>query len=64
MVKQWVQPPVGQNRMVPRSFLLGSHLTSFIHYFYYEGVHWNIRGRLQNPVPAIYIIFKKGINQI
>ena len=33
MVKQWVQPPVGQNRMVPRSFLLGSHLTSFIHYF-------------------------------
>ena len=31
-------------------FLLGSHLTSSIFYLYHEGVHWNIGGKLRNPV--------------
>ena len=30
MVKQWVQPPISKNRMLPGGFLLGSHLTSCI----------------------------------
>jgi len=30
MVKQWVQPPINKNRLLPGGFLLGSHLTSFI----------------------------------
>ena len=41
MVKQWVQPPINKNRMVPGGFSLGSHPTGF---------HWNIRGKLRNPV--------------
>ena len=34
MVKQWVQPPINKNRLPPGGFLLGSHLTSFIVYYY------------------------------
>ena len=29
-MKQWVQPPINKNGMVPGGFLLGSHLTSLI----------------------------------
>ena len=49
-MKQWVQPPMNKNRLPPGGFLLGSHLTSFIVYLDYLGVHWNIRGKLRNPV--------------
>ena len=27
MVKQWVQPPINKNRLLPGGFLLGFHLT-------------------------------------
>ena len=33
MVKQWVQPPIHNNRLPPGGFLLGSHLTSFYFIF-------------------------------
>ena len=49
-MKQWVQPPMNKNRLPTGGFLLGSHLTSFIVYLDYLGVHWNIRGKLRNPV--------------
>ena len=51
MVKQGVQPPMNKNRLPPPGgFFLGSHLTSFLLHFYYSGFHWNIRGKLRNPV--------------
>ena len=39
MVKQWVQPLINKNRLPPGGFLLGTHLTSCICYFYYSGFH-------------------------
>ena len=63
MVKQWVQAPINKDRLPPGDFLLGSHLTSFI-YFYF---HWNIREEFRNPVfgNILYTVdFNKGFNQI
>ena len=47
MVKQWVQPPINKNRLLPGGFLLGSHLTSFI--FIIKGFI-GILGEASNPV--------------
>jgi hypothetical protein len=35
MVKQWAQPPIDKDGLPPGGLLLGSHLTSFIFYFYH-----------------------------
>jgi hypothetical protein len=55
MVKQWVQPPINENRLPYGGSLLGSHLTSFSFYVYYLGFQY---------LGDAYIDFNKGFNQI
>jgi hypothetical protein len=50
MVKQWVQPPINKHRLPLGGFSLGPDLANFIFYFHYSGFHWNIGGKLRNPV--------------
>jgi hypothetical protein len=65
MVKQWVQPPINKNRLPPEGFLLGSHLTSFMFYFYYRGFNGILGESFEIKFLALfYIDFNKGFNQI
>ena len=62
MVKQWVQPPINKNGMVPGGFLLGSHLTSFS-FIYIIMVFIGILGE-SFEIQFLAIDINKGFNQI
>ena len=55
MVKQWVQPPGNKNRLPPGGFLLRVPSHKFYFYFYFKGFHWNVRGKVRNPVFGIIL---------
>ena len=56
MVKQWVQPPINENRLPPGGFLLGSHLTSFIFILNIKVFIGILREIFENEFLAIFYI--------